>query len=99
MDIDDDDDDDEQLTGLTPEEQANVYQLMKDIEGLASKVREPMDPKLELTLELACALLNEQLQLDKRYMWVDEAPEEDKPPSGEAGLMLSDDELKEMMGE
>lgn len=53
---------------MTNEERNRITEVMNSIEQIAAKVvGEPFDPKVEVMLELAHALLVEQIELEKVY--------------------------------
>jgi len=62
---------------LSEVERQHIKDLMEDIEELASKIIEPIDPKVEGLLEIAFAMLVEQLEQDKKYEYGDERQNED----------------------
>ena len=81
---------------LKPEEIERIGNMMKQIAAIAEQATEPLDPKLEIVLELAHALLDEQLNLDKRYVW-GEPPEQDDRFLGNSPDILSAEELRRMV--
>lgn len=82
---------------LSPKDIAFIKEIIQDIENLANKIREPIDPKLEPLLEVAHSLLLEQLELDKEYEW-GEIPEKDDRFLNNSDIPSVDD-LRKMMGE
>lgn len=72
---------------------------MEDIAKIANQVvGQPFDPKIEATLEIAYALLEEQLNLDKEYEWGERAPRDDRFVTDSDDIPSADD-LKNMWEE
>lgn len=84
---------------LSPEQVAHITELMRQIAMIASQAGEPIDPKVEVTLELAHAMLGEQIKMDKIYVWGSAPEQDDRFLNPECNIeMPTDDELREMMG-
>lgn len=81
---------------LQPEEIKRIENMMEQIVEIAKQATEPVDPKLEIVLELAHALLDEQINLDKRYVW-DAVAEQDDRFLGASPDILSAEELRRMV--
>ena len=54
---------------LTPKQKEKLTSIAETLEILASKLLEPVDPKVEAMLRMAADMLNEQVQLNKYYPW------------------------------
>lgn len=73
-----------------------MKKFMADIAELASRAREPFDPRIEALLEIIHSLVREQVALDKKYAWRPKAQKDDEffddtdTPSA--------DDLRRMMG-
>jgi len=53
-----------------PEKDRQFFkEYMEEIERLANKTREPLDPKIEPLLKIIYALVQEQVILAKKYAW------------------------------
>ena len=85
---------------LTPEQINQITEMMKGIEAIAMQAREPIDPKVEVILEIAHSLLGEQIAMDKMYTWRPKATEDDRFSGTKPNeQMPTNDELREMMGD
>jgi hypothetical protein len=94
---------------LTPEQKEKLAKIADTLELLATKLTEPVDPKVEAMLRMAADMLNEQVQLDKYYPWECECGEDsellvknyemDQAADEESNLMYryldQDDNIKE----
>lgn len=84
---------------LDSSDRDQIRQIMNAIEKIAQKVvGPPFDPKIEVMLEMAHALLHEQLELEKEYFeWDGPAPRDDRFIDNTDIPSL--DDLKDMWGE
>lgn len=84
---------------LNEQEREVIEFQMEHIASIAKQLsKSPFDPKIEATLELAYALLKEQLELDKKYeKWGTPPAPDDKFSNNAEEDMLSADDFKRMM--
>ena len=77
---------------LSDTERQRIEEILGGIQELGDMIVEPVDPKVEGCLELAFAMLVEQLEADRRYEWGEIPPRDDK------FLYLSNDKDNEIPG-
>lgn len=64
---------------LNQDELSKIKTAMSNIGEIAGRcVGAPFDPRIEALLEVVHSLLNEQVTLDKKYVWEEKAKQDDR---------------------